>query len=201
MDPKTLKILSKPAMVVLLSQAWRIKQAKDLLKRGPLIANGQPQTESMARVHFLRFVETGDINHLIHSQLFTPVGLGDHLTEKTEKDIARQIRAHLRFGCLYYYYSSHIPTTYPQLTSRMYPFTPIELRPGVLIGRERILTARSGTFGWGDRSRARVWMFDADGREANVDDKQCGLRELTVGSERRYELTLPPKWVACLERQ
>jgi hypothetical protein len=197
MDPKTLKILSKPAMITLLSQEWRIKQAKDILRRGPLIANGQPQTESMARVHFLRFVETGDINHLIHAQLFTPVGLGDHLTEKTEKDLACQIRAHLRFGCLYYYYSSHIPTTYPQLTSRMYPLTPIELRPGVLIGRERILTARSGTFGWGDRSKHEVHAFDETGREAPDFKAETTMRDGATLTD----LHLAKGWTAAIVRK
>ncbi|MCX6901869.1 MAG: hypothetical protein NT105_24570 [Verrucomicrobia bacterium] len=197
MNPKTLKVLQKPAMITLLSQEWRIKQAKDILKHGPLIANGQPQTESMARVHFLRFVETGDINHLIHAQLYTPVGLGDHLTEKTEKDIARQIRAHLRFGCLYYYYGSHIQTTHPQLTSRMYPFTPIELHPGVLIGKERILTTRSGTFGWGDRSKHEVHAFDDAGREVldfKAETTECNGATLT-------ELSLAKGWSAAIMRK
>jgi len=197
MDPKTLKIRQKPAMITLLSQAWRIKQAKDILKRGPLIANGQPQTESMMRVHFLRFVETGDINHLIHAQLYTPVGLGDHLTEKTEKDIARQIRAHLRFGCLYYYYGSHIQTTYPQLTSWMYPFTPIELRPGVLIGKERILTARSGTFGWGDRSKHEVHAFDDTGREVPDFKAETTTRDGATLTE----LRLAKGWSAAIVRK
>lgn len=197
MDPKTLKILQKPAMLTLLSQEWRIKQAKDIVKRGPLIANGQPQTESMMRIHFLRFVETGDINHLIHAQLYTPVGLGDHLTEKTEKDIARQIRAHLRFGCLYYYYGGHIQTTYPQLTSRMYPFTPIELRPGVLIGEERILTVRSGTFGWGDRSKHEVHAFDETGREAPDFKAKTTERDDTTLTE----LRLAKGWTAAIVRR
>jgi hypothetical protein len=201
MDLKTLKIVHKPAMITLLSQAWRIKQARAILRRGPLIANGQPQTDSMMRVHFPRFVETGDINYLNHTQFYTPIGLGDHLTEKTEKDIARQIRTHLRFACLYYYYSGNIATTYPQLTSCMFPTTPIEMRPGVLIGRERILTARSGMFGWGDRSRARLRVFDADGREQAADGTSAMLKETTVDGERRYELALPSKWVACLERR
>ncbi len=197
MDPKTLKILQKPAMITLLSQEWRIRQAKEILQRGPLIANGQPQTESMARAHFLRFVETGDINHLINAQLYTPVGLGDHLSEKNENDIARQIRAHLRFGCLYYYYGGHIRTTYPQLTSRMYPFTPVELRPGVLMGEERILTARSGTFGWGDRSKHEVHVFDNAGRE--VPD----FKAETTGRDGATltELHLAKGWVAAIVRK
>ncbi|MDD4871148.1 MAG: hypothetical protein PHR77_11370 [Kiritimatiellae bacterium] len=197
MDPKTLKILHKPAMITLLSQEWRIKQAKAILRWGSLIANGQPQTDSMMRVHFVRFVETGDINHLINAQLYTPVGLGDHLTERNEKDIARQIRAHLRFGCLYYYYGGHIKTIYPQLTSRMYPFTPIELHPGVLIGKERILTARSGTFGWGDRSKHEVHVFDNTGRE---------VPDFKIETTRRNgatltELSLTNGWSAAIVRK
>ena len=123
------------------------------------------------------------------------------MTEKTEKDIARQIRTHLRFATLYFFYSSKIEMTHPQLTDCMYPFTPVELQPGVLIVKERILTARSGTFGWGDRSRARVRVFDADGREQAADGRNAGLKETTVDGERRYELKLPSKWVACLERK
>jgi hypothetical protein len=197
MDPKTLKIRLKPAMIALLSQEWRIKQCEDILKHGPLIANGQPQTDSMTRLHFLRFVETGDINHMINSQLYTPVGLGDHLSEKTEKDISRQIRAHLRYGCLYYYYSANIQTTYPQLTSRMYPFTPIELRPGVLIGKERILTARSGTFGWGDRSKHEVYAFDETGREVPAFKAETIERDgMTV-----TELRLTKGWSTAIVRR
>lgn len=200
MDSRTLAVSRKMAMVSLLSHDWRIRQAKSLLERGPLIANGQPQTDSMMRLHFPRFVETGDINHLINAQLYSPIGLGDHLTEKTEKDVARQIRAHLYRGCLYYFYSAAIPMTHPQLTDCMFPFTPIELHPGVLIGAERILTARSGIFGWGDDSRARLRVFDPEGHEQRPSAKGIQFKESITGKQRRHELKMPPKWVACLER-
>lgn len=198
--PQTLVILRKKAMISLLSHDWRLRQAKSLLRRGPLIANGQPRTESMTRLHFPRFVETGDINHLINAQLYTPIGLGDHLTEKSEKDVARQIRAHLYRGCLYYFYSGAIALTHPQLTDCMFPFTPVELRPGVLIGNERILTARSGVFGWGDASRAKLRLYDPDGREQPPQGDGILFNEISVGTERRHELKMPPKWVACLVR-
>ena len=49
----------------------------------------------------------------------------------------------------------------------MYPFTPIELHSGVLIGKERILTNRSGHFGWGDASAFRAHVFDSDGKQTD----------------------------------
>ena len=47
----------------------------------------------------------------------------------------------------------------------MYPFTPREIHGGWLIGEERIITMRSGTYGWGDKSDVKCHLFDVDGRE------------------------------------
>jgi len=41
----------------------------------------------------------------------------------------------------------------------------MELHEGYVIGKERILTNRSGLFGWGDASRHEVHVFDDAGRE------------------------------------
>ncbi|MBI3192731.1 MAG: hypothetical protein HYZ36_08705 [Pedosphaera parvula] len=47
----------------------------------------------------------------------------------------------------------------------MYPITPLELHEGWILGRERIITKRSGLFGWGDQSRHEVHAFDDQGLE------------------------------------
>lgn len=44
------------------------------------------------------------------------------------------------------------------LSCRRSPSAPIGLRAGVIIGAERILTDRSGRFGWGDASSADVYV-------------------------------------------
>jgi hypothetical protein len=49
----------------------------------------------------------------------------------------------------------------------MYPTTPEEIRPGVVLGKERIITNRSGQFGWLDNSNADVYVFDSDGKIVN----------------------------------
>jgi len=166
-DPKTLKIGRLKSSVALLSQTWRLALAREILARGPLIANGQPHTRSLAGLKFPRFVETGSVSNCARAQLHSPVALGDHLTERGEEDAYRNMVAALDYGCVSHWYGDlQVVPAYETLTKHMYPITPVELREGYLIGKERILTNRSGLFGWGDRARREVHVYDDTGREA-----------------------------------
>ena len=51
----------------------------------------------------------------------------------------------------------------PPFLHLMYPITPVELRAGMVLGEERILTNRSGRYGWPDNSAAAIHVIDADG--------------------------------------
>jgi hypothetical protein len=53
-------------------------------------------------------------------------------------------------GCFLIPWGPDFPAEYKTLTEHMYPTTPIEIHAGYVIARERILTNRSGLFGWGD---------------------------------------------------
>jgi len=165
-DPRTLKIVRLKSAVELISQPFRLQLAESILARGPLVANGQPHTRTMLRLHFPRFVETGSISRCSLAQAYSPIALGDHLTERSELDAYRVMLRALNFGCLYYWYNDlTVVPTHPHLTSYMFPSTPIELGEGYLIARERIVTNRSGLFGWGDSSRHEVHVFDDQGCE------------------------------------
>ena len=48
----------------------------------------------------------------------------------------------------------------------LFPVTIEELREGVILGRERILTHRSGRFGWPDGKPGKVCVVDGDGQRA-----------------------------------
>lgn len=165
-DPETHGIARLKSSVALISQEWRVALAERILARGPLIANGQPHTRTLARLKFPRFVETGSPSHCAAAQLFSPIALGDHLTERSQEDAYRMMLLALDYGCLYHWYNDMtVIPTYPTLTEHMYPFTPVELHEGWLVGRERIITKRSGLFGWGDNSRHEVRAYDENGRE------------------------------------
>jgi len=148
------------------TQDFQKERVREILDSGKLIIGiTHPTTETMSKIHLPRFVERGKLTHLTRAHLFSPIGLGDHRKPGTEKDIIMKIRHHLLYSCLYYYYRDYIALSHSNLTSYMYTFTPIELREGVLICRERILTAHSGRFGWGDNAIPKVHVFDGDGIE------------------------------------
>jgi len=169
-DPKTMKITRLKSAVTLLSQPWRLGQAKRIMKQGTLIANGGlPFTRTMRNLHYIAFNETGSISNCVNSQLFTPIALGDHLTERSEEDAYHVMLNALNYGCLYYWYNDMtVIPKYHTLTQYMFPFTPVELHEGYIIGTERIITNRSGVFGWNDNSKHEVHVFDDSGREVNL---------------------------------
>jgi hypothetical protein len=165
-DAKTMKIRKLKSSVTLISQPWRVALIKEIMARGPFIANGQPRTRTIARLKFPRFCETGSIANCSRAQFHSPIALGDHLTERCEEDAYHNMVKALDYGCVSHWYSdAQVTPKYETITKFMYPITPVELHEGYIIGKERILTNRSGLFGWGDRSKHEVHVFDDTGRE------------------------------------
>lgn len=77
----------------------------------------------------------------------------------------------------------------------LFPFTPIEIHPGYLLGRERIIVTISGEFGWhGERTLARVLHFNAEGRLTDRDFPTI------VGEEAKTCIELPAGEMVVLER-
>ncbi len=165
-DPKSHEIIRKKSRLTLISWPWRERLTARLLSEGrPLVANGNPALTSEYKYQFPRFVETADISSLSRTHLFTPIALGDHVTERNEVDSFRWMLRAMDWGGLYYWYGQ-IPTR-PAFTTYMFPFTPVELHRGYLVGEERILTKESGLFGWGDDRPFEVHVFDRLGRETD----------------------------------
>ena len=196
-DPRTMKIRRLKSSVTLLTQPWRVALAKRILARGPLIANSQPHTRTMAGLHYPRFVETGSISNCTGAQWFTPIALGDHLTERSEVDAYRVMLRALDYGCVYYWYNDlTVVPTHPHLTAYMFPITPLELHRGFIIGEERILTNRSGLFGWRDDSTHEVHVFDDTGRQRS-DFQAPTVRR---AGQTLTELRLAEGWSAAVVR-
>jgi hypothetical protein len=166
-DPKTFKVIRPKGSLTLLSKDFRLRQVKRIMDANrPFIINGMPITRTIIEMKFPAFVETGSITNCRRALLYSPIALGDHLTERCYADSYRTMQKALDHGCLYVWYRhifhNHIAPTY-----YMYPFTPIELHSGYLIGNERIITNRSGCFGWGDNSDFKPHVFDRNGKETD----------------------------------
>ena len=167
-DPRNHKLRRKKSSLVLISWPWRERLTARLLKEGrPIVANGNPSLTSEYKYRFPRFVETADITRLSKTHLFTPIALGDHITERNEVDSYRWMLRALDWGGLYYWYSGRIIPTHHTLTTYMFPVTPLELHSGYIIAEERILTNRSGLFGWGDMAAFEAHVFDRVGKETD----------------------------------
>ncbi len=165
-DPKSMTVARLKSSVTLLSEPWRLDLAKRILARGPLIGNGPPFTRAMAALKFPCFVETGSITNCAQAHLYSPIALGDHLTEHSETDAYRIMLGALDHGCVYHWYNDMtVIPTHPHITSHMFPITPLEIHAGYVLGRERIITKTSGLFGWGDMSGHEVHVYDDTGRE------------------------------------
>lgn len=169
-DPVSHKIKRLKSSVILITQPWRTSQIEKILnKKKVLIANFPPTTITMLKYKFPRFTETGSITHCYTTHLYTPIGLGDHMTEKNEKDAYRKMIEFLDYGSLYYWYYEGIWAPYPTLTSYMFPTTPVEIHSGYILGKERIITKKSGYFSFGDNSEADAHLFDEEGKEIKRD--------------------------------
>jgi hypothetical protein len=202
-DPNTMKIGRLKSSVTLLTQPWRLQTARHILDRGVLIANGgSPHTRTMMQLRFPEFVETGSISNCTHAQLYTPIALGDHLTERDAQDAYRVMQEALNYGCLYYwYFDLTVRPSYPTLTKYMFPTTPLELHEGVIIGQERIVTNRSGMFGWDDDSQHEIHVFDAQGREVSDITSPTVARTIRQNSKTLSELRLAEGWSAAIVRR
>ena len=197
-DPRTMQVKRLKSSVTLLTAPWRLKLAKYIQSRGPLFGNGVPYTRAMAALHFPCFVETGSITNCTQAHLYSPVALGDHLTERSEEDAYRDMLAALDYGCIYCWYNDLLVVpTHHHLTRYMYPATPLELHAGYFIGEKRIITRKSGLYGWGDASKHEVHVFDDSGREV----KNFKAPLVTRDGKTYTELRIGEDWSAAIIRQ
>ena len=152
----------------------------------------------MAALQFPCFVETGSITNCTRSHLYSPIALGDHLTERSEKDAYMTMLAALDYGCVYHWYNDmNVIPTHHHLTRCMYPITPIELQEGYVIGEERIITKKSGLFGWGDDSAHEAHAFDDTGREVEGFD----VPSVTKDGKTYSEIRIAEDWSAAIVRK
>lgn len=195
---------SLKSVVILLSQGWLTDRMNEIkMKGGEVICNGAPWTRTLADLKFQTFSETGygGAARCLRQLLHSPIGMGSNTIEQTEINAYREMHEFLNYGCLYYWYSYILRPTKQSLTQYMFPITPIELHEGYIIGEERIVTNRSGTYGWGDKSVHEVHVFDDTGKEvAGMCEKWSGKSTVKVGDNNYTRLVLPEYYTAAIIR-
>jgi hypothetical protein len=196
-DPSTLQINRLKSSVSLISLPFQVKLIERIMAHGPLVTNGMPQTRTHAQLKYQAFTETGSISNCLRTLLYSPVALGDHLTERSGTDAYRWMVKALDYGCVYNWYSQRVIPQYPTIASYMFPITPLELHEGYIIGAERILTNRSGMFGWGDGSQHEVHVFNDEGAEVT----DFSAPSSTIDGNTYTELRIAEGWSAAIIRR
>ena len=106
----------------------------------------------------------------------------------------------IKYGCLFTYAFPSQPHTgaiYHTVTDHLYPSTPMEIHNGYMIAEERIVTIRSGYFGWEDNSGHTIYVYDHTGREV----KNHKLKTVKINGKTYSEIRLPQDWTAIIVRK
>ena len=211
------RVAEMPGDLGLLSADARREWVQLVLDRGKtVVCNTTAALEQLRDLPAFRFMETQGYDPLAgdgppagrttmaKGHLGSPIALGHNFPADAGADFfMRSLIAHLRYGLLYYCYGTWFPSEgerggeYGPLP-HMFPFTPVELHEGWLLGRERLITCLSGTYRWPDQRPPRVLYFDERGRErpgdATVAPAQGG-HDVTVSLRDWWEVAviLPPE--------
>lgn len=188
LDPKTYTIQREVGLTTLLGEKHRLAVIDRVRRRGGfLLGNGPNCTRALLRAGVQRMVEIQHNDYWCYEgDLGTPLGYASSRVDFG--NVTRALRmARLLVGTRY---------TYEHEISRyLFPFTPIELHHGYLLGQERIVTLHSGRYGWpGERCLVQVHHFNRQGKHTDVD------YPTTIGREARTEVALGEEEVVVLER-
>lgn len=189
LDPETYTIQHEVGLTTLLGEGHRLAVIERVRKRGGfLMGNGPPTTKDLLRTGVQRMTEIQHNDVWCHEgDLATPLGYASG-----RMDFGNWIRAigmaKLLVGTRYTY--EH------EISKYVFPFTPIELHHGYLLGRERIITIHSGNYGWpGKRCLVQVHHFDAQGKRTGR-----SFPTAVTSLEARTQIQLPEGEAAILER-
>jgi hypothetical protein len=131
-----------------------------------MLVNGAPTLRAMQGTGIYHFVEAGNGYWAgAGTHLGTPLMFGNVGQPKSQEELMTISRRLLETGNL------HVPCAANLLIqgetnfiTKQHPITPQRLGPGFVIGRERLVTCRSGPFDWPPKpGPVRLYAYDAKG--------------------------------------
>ncbi|MCC6423808.1 MAG: hypothetical protein IT447_10050 [Phycisphaerales bacterium] len=162
-NSRTFKLEKKIQNIALASLPFRVQLIKQIQAAGGVVwQNFEPATMTETKLRTYRFVEGHDPLSGLRTHFYTPISWGDPHEEINDADIVQSIKRTLMHGALLQYYSL-VFSKDGNIMQDVFPFTPMELHSGYLIGNEKIITMDSGRFGWGDDSPLSVRIYDRNG--------------------------------------
>jgi hypothetical protein len=188
LDPKRYTIERQVGITTLLAERHRLAVIERVQNRGgPMLGNSPPCTRAILATGIPRMVETQHNDYWCYEGNFgTPLG---YLDQKA--DFASVVRV-LRMACLPV--DVHLETNH-LIQQYLFPFTPVELHYGYMLGKERIIATHDGNYGWiGDRCLVQMRHFNREGQLAEDD------AVTTIGGEAKTAVKLDKEEAVVLVR-
>jgi len=167
------QIVRKVGFVPILAKEFHLAFTSELVKRNAVIfANQFDDTLAAAQLPIVHFAEpVAHDSYLVDAALFSRSPLSLHL--KPRCNLFETVHELLKRGvltcyCWYYLHGDHV-------LKRCFPITVREIRPGVVMGDDRIVTCASGSFSLGHAKPLRAYVYGAPE----------GLLEQTLDKARR----------------
>jgi hypothetical protein len=153
------RIVRKIGFVPILAKEFHVAFAGALAKRHAVIfANQFDDTLAAAQLPIVHFAEpVAYDSYLLASAQVSRSPLSLHL--KPRVNLFETVREFLKRGVLTCYYWYHLHGDH--VLKRCYPITVREIRPGVVIGDDRIITCASGSFTLGRAKPLCAYIYGA----------------------------------------
>lgn len=194
-DPNTNRIIKKLTNMALITQPIR-NEFMGSLKNKTVFYNWLPTSEIDTERHLPGFIEHFNKTNYTRAHLTAPVATGG-ANAKTNADVMNEVYKFLQHGLLYFHIGNGLyAETNESILGRIYPITPMEIHQGYIIGKRKIITSRSGGFGFGDKCSINVWVYD------RVGSLKEHKEEIVEQEGKRYcILTLSPGEIAVIEKK
>ncbi len=186
-DPQTYTIQREVGNTALLGEEHRLAVIDMVQKRGGILLGNSPAgTKRLLRTGVQRMVESIHNDYWMYEgHLGSPLGfIGSYTSWEHYRRNLSMAALPVTIGI----HQSH------DLLRHMFPFTPIELHYGYLLGQERIITLHDGNYGWDGKFRYRLWMYDGTG-------KATSENPAWQDGENRIAIQVPENGVVVMERQ
>lgn len=185
-DDKTNRILKKYAILPLICDDFIVSIANIFRDKGSFVLlNGPACTKQ--RIGYPCMAEANIFSHVYTLHLCSP------LAYTTANPSVACIRKFLDAGVLLIKNKLTREAGGSMALTKCYPLTPMEIRPGLIKGAERIITSKSGRFGWAGQFNARVYKFDKDGK---LEAENPPTNEY----ENAFDLQVPDEGLVVIER-
>ncbi|MCM8818540.1 MAG: hypothetical protein NC915_03570 [Candidatus Omnitrophica bacterium] len=183
-NPETKKIEKKFGLLVLLSDDFIMSMYKKVKDKGGFVLfNSAARTKS--RINTASFVESQDlILRAYDTHLNTPLAYG------YGKPSMNELIERLNYGTIYA--RTHIDYV-SDIVTKFYPITIEEIHSGWVKGKERIITAKSGQYGWDGKYKAKIYIYNENG--------ECINSNSPVNSyENKIKIDVPSGGIVIIEK-